>query len=270
MMYINIDKIAPTPEWSARAAKAKAAVAAQKKEAGDCAVIWKSLKKDLAALSHNKCWYCEQPTVRQDNAVDHFRPKGAVSDAAKKHEGYTWLAFDPKNFRFACQFCNSVRNDITGTTKGGKGARFPLIDENQRRYCETDTGDEEPILLDPCAPGDCLLLGVQKENGQPCAAGSSAEEIQRANISIEVYHLNQPALCTARHTAISTFLSNVSDAKRLALKDPKNPVFKSTMKRILDAISPREAFSGDLRYVLRGERHSDHDWIEKILNSLQS
>lgn len=49
--------------------------------------VWRDLKDGLANLLHDKCWYCETAVDRSDNAVDHFRPKGRVSDAANPHAG---------------------------------------------------------------------------------------------------------------------------------------------------------------------------------------
>src|SRR5579862_926047 len=111
MRYIDPMRLRLPDGWLARAAKAAAAVLGGA-DPDDHAAIWKELKNELAELFNDKCWYCEVSVPRSDNAVDHFRPKGRVSDAANKHNGYRWLAFEKSNYRYACTFCNSRRKDV--------------------------------------------------------------------------------------------------------------------------------------------------------------
>ena len=133
--------------WLQRAQRATQAVASGAAP-NDYDHIWRELKDGLAELLHDKCWYCESPITRSDNAVDHFRPKNCVSDAINQHDGYKWLAFDRFNFRYACTYCNSRRLGVN--TAGGKADRFPLIDETSRVYSEGPIDQEYPMLLDPC------------------------------------------------------------------------------------------------------------------------
>ena len=93
--------------------------------------IWSAIKDELAAISGDKCWYCESKQDRSDMVVDHFRPKGRVSEAEEEHEGYWWLAFQPENYRFSCTYCNSHRKGTDGRL-GGKQDHFPLVDESKR------------------------------------------------------------------------------------------------------------------------------------------
>jgi hypothetical protein len=46
-----------------------------------------------------------------------------------------------------------------------------------------------------CAFGDWRLLGCRKENGTPCAASDEPEQRKRAEISIEIYHLQHEPIC---------------------------------------------------------------------------
>src|SRR5579872_4368421 len=188
MRYIDLGRLILPDGWLARASSAAAAVA-QGASPDDHASVWKELKDRLADLSHNKCWYCELKIARSDNAVDHFRPKGRVSDALREHPGYRWLAFDQTNYRYSCTFCNSRRRDQEGDTVGGKADRFPLLDESNRVYVSGPVTGEEPLLLDPCEVGDWKLLGCQQENGKPCPGGNDPAERRRAEASIEIYHL---------------------------------------------------------------------------------
>src|SRR5690606_29373654 len=80
--------------------------------------VWGGAKEALEKLMHGKCWYCEANEVRHDRAVDHFRPKNEVKDHVTDkildHPGYWWLAFEPDNFRYSCQYCNEIRKDTEG------------------------------------------------------------------------------------------------------------------------------------------------------------
>lgn len=131
MRYVDRLKLVKPTGWSQRAHTATQAVA-NGEDPNDHSQVWRDLKDGLAALLHDKCWYCETPMDRSDNAVDHFRPKNRVADAANPHAGYRWLAFDESNFRYACTYCNSRRIDQEGGTAGGKADRFPLVNEAQR------------------------------------------------------------------------------------------------------------------------------------------
>src|ERR1700684_3476119 len=105
MRYIDWTRLRLPDGWLDRAAAAANAVAGGE-DPNDYAPVWRELKDGLADLSNDKCWYCEMPVPRSDNAVDHFRPKGRMGDAANEHNGYRWLAFERSNFRYACTFCN--------------------------------------------------------------------------------------------------------------------------------------------------------------------
>ena len=88
--------------------------------------LWGDLKPHLAALSKEKCWYSESLNPTSDKNVDHFRPKRRVEED-QTHEGYWWLAFTARNFRFASQWCNQRRVDDAHGTSGGKSDHFPLL-----------------------------------------------------------------------------------------------------------------------------------------------
>ena len=270
MRYINLTKLRLPDGWLDRAATARSAVMGGAK-LGDYANVWQELKRDLATLFHGKCWYCEMPEVRSDNAVDHFRPKGRVSDAASEHAGYRWLAFDLSNLRYACTYCNSKRKDIANATKGGKADRFPLLNEIQRVYTQGSVDDERPALLDPCALEDWKLLGCKQENGNPCAASNDPEQRKRAEISIEIYHLHHEPTCKLRHERALKLLSDIEDAKiwynMMHSGSTQQRAFQKAVDSILNAIDRESAFSGDMRFLLSGKRDPEHPWIQGLLET---
>jgi hypothetical protein len=256
--------------WNQRAQAATQAVS-NGEDPNDHGQVWRDLKDGLAGLLHDKCWYCESPIDRSDNAVDHFRPKNRVSDAATPHMGYRWLAFDDSNFRYACTYCNSRRKDIEGGTAGGKADRFPLLDEARRVYTLGSIALEQPLLLDPSDMSDWRLLGCHQENGQPCVAGADPVARQRAEASIEILHLHYEPTCKKRHAAAVQLMSDVDEGKRLfelVTHDPTRVAdFKAAAARLYRAIGRDSAYSGDMHFLLRGQRSDAHPWIQELLEA---
>lgn len=270
MRYIDHTQLVLPDGWNDRATAAAQAVA-NGGDPNDYAGVWRELKDGLADLFNDKCWYCEVSVVRADNAVDHFRPKGRVSDAQNPHNGYRWLAFTQSNFRYACTFCNCRRKDVDGGTTGGKADRFPLIDEAARVYVRGPLGAERPELLDPCELGDWKLLGCKRENGKPCPTSQLPEQLRRAEISIDIYHLHHEPTCKLRHTSAVQVMSDIDEAKGLFLASQTDPSqesgFKKAAERILRAINFKSPFSGEMRFLLGGERDVDHPWIQGLLET---
>lgn len=267
MRYIDQDDLVLPQGWLTRAA----AAAADVENGGspdDHDGVWRELKDALSALfPHKKCWYCESPVDRADNAVDHFRPKGRVSDAASTHNGYRWLAFDHHNFRYACTFCNSRRKDIANGTAGGKTDRFPLLDEDNRLYAPGPLNQEKPVLLDPCELDDWELIGCQQENGRPCPTSSDDTSRMRAEESITIYHLDYEPTCKQRHAAAVRLMADVEQAKLFFGQPGMNEHFTRTAKKVLRAIDRKAPFSGEMIFLLKGQRHGDHPWIQKLLEA---
>lgn len=137
---------------------------------------WTQLRGWLAALSGDKCWYCESKSARAPFDVDHFRPKLKVTVNGIRlvgHEGYHWLAYDWSNFRLSCIMCNRP-----GTDEGepiGKRNEFPIRHEAVRSSAAAVHHHvEEPKLLDPCVESDCDLLahGIDGEVRPSAAEGT--------------------------------------------------------------------------------------------------
>lgn len=271
MRYVDLDELELPTGWLERATAARDLVAGGA-DPNDNSDVWRELKDRLAALLPvKKCWFCESPVDRSDNAVDHFRPKNSVSDASRRHGGYRWLAFCHKNFRYSCTFCNSRRKDVEHGTSGGKGDRFPLIDESMRVFEEGPIDQERPLLLDPCELDDWELLGCRRENGEPCPTSGTPADRKRAEVSIEVYHLDYEPTCKSRHATALRLLADVEQAKRqfvAASTDPSREAdFKAAAKSVKRAISRRAPYSGEMIFLLRGQRHAEHPWIQTLLEA---
>ena len=177
--------------------------------------VWSNVKDTLRDASHKKCWYCESIDSRSDNAVDHFRPKNSIAEAGNLQSGYWWLAFDWRNYRFSCTFCNSYRKS-DGIT-GGKQHHFPLMNEDSRaRPPDYDIEAEEPKLLDPTVAGDYWLLSFDPGSGDavPRSTVKEDDEYDRADESILRYHLNQKIIKKRRKKSMDIAKKKIRSADK--------------------------------------------------------
>lgn len=235
--------------------------------------IWRELSPYLARLRNDKCWYSESKNPGFSKDVDHFRPKNAVVEDPN-HEGYWWLAFDWRNYRYSCQWCNQRR---TQATKGGKRHHFPLAPTSFRAHKEADNLHlEEVELLDPLDPEDWKLLTF-RSNGQPTPAKQPGTwEYDRAATSIWVYHLHCRELVVERKNLASKIRQLVENLEmlRLQLAAPQiREVYKNQQKELLRAIDHNSPYSAAALAYARAEIYKverghqvKRQWLEDMLN----
>jgi hypothetical protein len=264
MRYIDMQHLRVDGQWEKDAGDALAAVrdAAEPDKSAVIAQyqhIWKALKDALKSLSHHKCWYCESIEARSDNAVDHYRPKGNVRDAIPPHKGYWWLAFDWRNYRFTCTYCNSIR--VTGETSGGKQDYFPLSSENNRaRSFDDSLTKEDPLLLDPTNPLDVMLIAFADDGsaGPAIAANDGAIDNAKGVESVKRYHLNQPILVElrlARILQVRGWLEEADDLLKVYKRENTAQARASAKARLQDIIRCTDAqspYSSAVKHFLAG------------------
>ncbi len=130
-----------------------------------------------------KCTYCETPVlVGQYGDIEHWRPKGAVSDMNGNpvdHPGYYWLAYDWRNLLLSCITCN----------RKWKKTRFPV----NGSHASEPGGEhaENPLLVNPLWDDPEQHLYVDK-------SGVMIARTDRGRACIEVCGLNRPELVRAR------------------------------------------------------------------------
>jgi len=305
MRYVDIDEFVPSLEWEERANKAldelrkeiknaelaaelsgEDVVAARKKAISDGLKkksrqkIWGDLSDDLGKLTDYKCWYSESRNSGSDKDVDHFRPKGSVLEDPD-HEGYWWLAFKWKNYRYSCTWCNQRRVDKIHSTDGGKWDHFPLGKESFRAKNESDDHDNEDIeLLDPTHPDEWQLLTF-RSNGEPIPAKpEGTREHDRAKTSIFCYHLNRNEFRRARG-ALSKKVQRVVERMeelQLQFSAPNakkiKQLYVEEQKELLRLISKKAEYSAaalayaraEVRVRQRGQE-IEREWLKKILTS---
>ncbi|MDX3544871.1 HNH endonuclease signature motif containing protein [Streptomyces europaeiscabiei] len=225
--------------------------------------LWRRIKNVLAEVGHNKCWYCETGNIRSDNAVDHFRPKGKVSGT--QHGGYWWLAFDVKNYRFACTFCNSRRHGDGGTT-GGKADHFPLMPGSRRADSPLiPISVEIPMLLDPCDYFDTTAIWFD-ETGQ-VKVNPEAEVIEenvpdRVSISRDLYHLDHVRLIEARKRVFLDVLEmcDQADDALLVYKSTRDAAARTVFRDSINSLKRMRRedapYSAVAKCAVRGYRSS--------------
>lgn len=238
--------------------------------------IWRDLSPHLSTLSKGKCWYSESLNPASDKNVDHFRPKARVEEDPA-HEGYWWLAFTSRNFRYSSQWCNQRRLDDVHGTRGGKSDHFPLLPNGVRARREADDLElEDPELLDPIDPDDWKLLTFLPDGYPTPAKPEGTAAHHRAAKSIEIYHLHCKPLVNGRLAVAGAIQRIVQDLERLRPKIDDlqmRAFYKSRHVELLRAIHPDSEYSAAARayaraetYKLEGGHQVKRQWLEEILD----
>ena len=238
--------------------------------------LWRALKDALADLTDGKCWYSESRNPTADKEVDHFRPKKRVHEDAS-HEGYWWLSFQWRNYRYASQWGNQRRVDADGRTHGGKWDYFPLCQGSFRARSEADDHElEEPELLDPIDPEDWRLLTFRQDGYPTAASEPGSVEHQRANTSIAVYHLHGNELVKERRVLAAEVQRIVQDMDSLRPKIvdvAMKTLYKNRQKDLLRKIGPKAEYSAAALAFARSEvwtmvqgHQVKREWLEEMLN----
>lgn len=182
----------------------------------------KEIFLDASGPFHGKCAFCEEKIrTNQHGDIEHFRPKGAIVDAASRkpikkaggdaaHPGYYWLAYDWQNFLPACVLCNQPNTEPTGESIG-KRNYFPLADETQRAQAKGGEAGEQPLLINPLVDDPAEHLGVD-QLGVMFANNDSP----RGKTCIEIFGLNLRDLPAERlrvYDDTKTFFKNLIDLR---------------------------------------------------------
>ena len=225
---------------------------------------WHAVLGPFAQLTHNteedcKCWYCES-----DGAagfyfhIDHFRPKGRAKNKGYKRDeyerGYWWLAFNPDNYRIACQRCN---------TGSGKKDQFPLADGSPRAIFFEGEKFEKTLLLDPINPHDPDLLMFSQDGNVDAAPNCFASDKKRVETSLGVYDLRNENKCEARRKIWVDCTNLIIEARQFyeRLKESivmlgkereiREDDFKASYAKIKKMILPNARFSATAKSCIK-------------------
>lgn len=256
MHFIDIDDLEIPDAWKQKAQKLteKLKACTTVKERKDLIdkneKLWKELKDALSQLSNNKCWYSEAKDIMSDKDVDHFRPKKKTVDMdGKEYEGYWWLAFDWKNYRFSSEYCKRPHRGSDGITRG-KHDYFPLKNGGFRATLpEHDYRLEEYYLLDPIVLRDTLLLSFD-DTGKAIPNpiyDSNSWEYQRAHESIERYHLNYRLICQKREELWKMVQRTVNHVDQMLISPQKNsPIVRIEIETKMKELRKLAAYKSEL------------------------
>lgn len=214
---------------------------------------WRLLKEMLADRIGNKCWYTEVELTGAPLHVDHFRPV----------EKYWWLAFEAENYRLACHWSNSERENSLYGRSGGKSNHFPLIDEAHRAKGKKGIRIEKPIILDPCDPNDCKLIAFQADGRPVINPTYETDPIAKRRVeeSKILLNLDHPDFNSKREQLRNEIQSDVQVYEALHPNSSERDLIRD---RLAARIEPDAPFSTAARYYLQHHRYLD--WVEEILN----
>lgn len=217
-----------TREWKQWRAKAQKEIEKQRYVPGGEVKIktnlYKERRDDIVRLFNGKCAYCEQKILYVTRAgeveqldqagdVEHFRPKGRLTDQNHKsvrykidgqeydHPGYYWLAYDPMNLLLACAACNRPWTNALNRLYG-KWDMFPITDERNRANCPADLSgrapdqQEKPLLINPLDPN----YKPEKHFSFKPKTGELIAKTVEAQTCIDLLGLNRDGLLDARKT----------------------------------------------------------------------
>lgn len=206
MIYIDISQLNIPEEWEEEARQLTEQLKGMPEDQRSAFInqnsrVWQRLKPELERLSHNKCWYCETRNIRADFHVDHHRPKNKVKNEndVEESKGYWWLAFDYKNLRLACSYCNCLHTGTDGITRG-KSDRFPLLSSSCKASSpDSNIENEMPLLLDPTNPFDpSMLWFIDDGRAFPKFSEDDGVPYRRAATTIDVLNLNDVKITEER------------------------------------------------------------------------
>ena len=196
MRFVDISGIVAPANWT------------QLAEAAGHDPLWSYFRIPLESIIGKKCWYSESDNAGAVNPIDHFRPKGAKVKAltksnadldevvwesidATQRSGYPYLIYELSNYRYSCDYVNSLNKSSNGKAKG-KSNFFPLQIGSVHATNFHTIVDETIALLDPCVFLDSQLLFFTKTGYvEPhFSVTHGTWNFCRVKVSIEVYHLH--------------------------------------------------------------------------------
>lgn len=129
-----------------------------------------------------KCWYSEAKESVSSYHVDHFRPKGRVTNLdGSSSEGYWWLAFEWNNYRISGQLLNVKKKDL-----------FPLNYGHPAQPFDTPSFMiEAPVLLDPRKQNEASMISFDESGEATSAKNIDDDDKLRVNHTIDILGLNR-------------------------------------------------------------------------------
>lgn len=216
------------------------------------------LKNELKKV-FPKCAYCETVyDASSDGDVEHFRPKGKVSDKDPQTPGYYWLANDWDNLMLSCQHCNQRReHQIFGEDalkSYGKLDQFPLRNEKKRVHApgvSLKAEEKVRLLLNPCKdnPEEHFKYEMTEAVVEPIT--------EMGNLSVKVFALQRLPLVQERKKRLLLLLRQMGIVER-ELKRFNNDrsasqkaIFQTELDYLIDYTKFDSPYAGMCRYFVK-------------------
>ncbi len=239
----------------------------------------KSIKEDYFFSKgqpfYGKCAYCEAYIHDfQHGDVEHFRPKGGVTDENDQpiflvddlgepviddngnpipHPGYYWLAYDWRNLLPSCIVCNEPKK--IGDRKIGKHNRFPVSGV----YAKAPKEElfEKPLLINPASedPFD----DPDKHLSVDPTTGLMGYKTDRGKMCIQIFGLNlRDQLVKERQRTCREVRSLLVEMINTHDSNQKNEV----IAELKDILNGKHSYTMDARAALEELK----PLFEKLLN----
>lgn len=237
---------------------------ARKKYIRDNQAAWSTVRKELSAMSFDKCWYTEAKEGVSRYQTDHFRPHGRAKQAVRETvAGYCWLAFEIDNFRIVGVLANTQNQEYSYETVG-KGDWFPLLDPSKRAtLAHRATVDEFPLLLDPANDDDPDKI-VFYDNGEAHPSSELSEQDQAwVRDAIDLMGIKQGQLDGLRRAVWRdcSLLISIYDGFYKKPPEARTAEDKASMKALAEKLramsSCRAPFAATARQCLKSNRLQD-------------
>jgi hypothetical protein len=226
---------------------------------------WRPMKEELERLVGRKCWYTESKNSGCLNDLEHFRPKGKVTDNNGTLIHWYWfLAFNPINYRLSAQIPNRLNDNIVLGATGGKGDNFPLLNGSIHGTNLAGALVEMPALLDPCCEEDTNLIEFHPD-GRPVISRQFSDDktaVYRVKQSNLLLNLDYSSFNEDREALYNKIRSLIED-RGDGYYEAGNCALEDTKQDLRNLMLPESEYSKAAECYIRGFR--DRRWVEELL-----
>lgn len=221
---------------------------------------WKKAKDQLKSETHDKCAYCEAPTLMVAYGdVEHYRPKSE----------YWWLAYCYENYLVSCQICNqkfkkakfpTASNAINGPRitnntiddyidqQAGKWTPDPLHDNEGMSGAQfrQQHKNERPYLINPYFEDPSIYFAWKADDilGEVELIATDSAYNEYIEAATEDYGLNRQELKNLRY-----FIYYLYSTIKVTLQDPG--ISPATRARNQEAIKRMKADNAPFAAMIR-------------------
>ena len=222
---------------------------------------WRLIKQYLEHASNRKCWYTESRNSGFIYDVDHFRPKGKIVNVDGSIYWYWFLAFDPENYRLSSHLPNRLNVNPILSQTGGKGTRFPLLNDQNHAINKAGIAAELPVLLDPCNVDDCSLVEFNSDGRPIISFGQKENEVAclRFDQSKLLLNLDYPSFNEDREIIYNKVKKLVERGDRYGQGNPDLQDVQDDLRELMDEDMP---YSKAAECYIRMFRN--RTWVEDL------